>query len=117
MCHSRPLILGYPCSRSLELMGLILWHWLFIFSNLASFSCSLSSDGFTLLALSKRLILPDIISSNWSSHDTTPCGWKGVQCEMNNVVDLNLSYYKVSGSIGPEVGHLRYLKQLDLSST
>ncbi|KAI4975787.1 hypothetical protein ZWY2020_049394 [Hordeum vulgare] len=74
------------------------------------------ANGHALLALSRRLILPDIISSNWSSSDTTPCGWKGVQCEMNIVVHLNLSYSEVSGSIGPEVGRLKYLRQLDLSS-
>ncbi|KQJ97980.1 receptor-like protein kinase isoform X1 [Brachypodium distachyon] len=99
-----------------ELMGLILWHWLLFFFNLMSLCCSLSSDGLALLALSKRLILPDMIRSNWSSHDTTPCEWKGVQCKMNNVAHLNLSYYGVSGSIGPEIGRIKYLEQLDLSS-
>uniref|UniRef100_A0A0D9X8E9 non-specific serine/threonine protein kinase n=1 Tax=Leersia perrieri TaxID=77586 RepID=A0A0D9X8E9_9ORYZ len=76
----------------------------------------LSSDGLALLDLSKTLILPSSISSNWSSDDATPCTWKGVGCdEMSNLVSLNLSHSGLSGSLGPQIGLLKHLKVLDLT--
>ncbi|KAF0900327.1 hypothetical protein E2562_030615 [Oryza meyeriana var. granulata] len=97
-------------------MELHIWCWLVIFVSLAPLSCSLNADGLALLDLSKTLILPSSISSNWSADDSTPCTWKGVSCdEMSNVVSLNLSYFGLSGSLGPQVALIEHLKVIDLS--
>ncbi|TVU05676.1 hypothetical protein EJB05_48849 [Eragrostis curvula] len=97
-------------------MGLVLWRWLFLFLTSVSSAWSLSSDGLALLALSENLILPRSISSDWNASDSTPCKWNGVLCNnRSNVISLNLSSSEVSGSLGPEIGLLKYLNVLDLS--
>uniref|UniRef100_J3MTG5 non-specific serine/threonine protein kinase n=1 Tax=Oryza brachyantha TaxID=4533 RepID=J3MTG5_ORYBR len=97
-------------------MGVHIWHWLLMFFSLAPLSCSLSDDGLALLDLSKTLMLPSSISSDWSADDATPCAWKGVSCDgMNNVVSLNLSYSGLSGSLGPQIGLIKHLEVIDLS--
>jgi len=99
-------------------MKLVFWHWFWLFfMSLLSSSEGLSSDGLALLALSKSLILPSSLRSNWTASDATPCAWNGVGCNgRNRVISLDLSSSGVSGSIGPEIGHLKYLQNLSLSA-
>ena len=97
-------------------MKLVFWHWFFLFFVLVSTSQGMSSDGLALLALSKSLILPSSIRSNWSA-SANPCTWNGVGCNgRNRVISLDLPSSAVSGSIGPEIGHLKYLQNLSLSA-
>uniref|UniRef100_K3YLD3 Leucine-rich repeat-containing N-terminal plant-type domain-containing protein n=1 Tax=Setaria italica TaxID=4555 RepID=K3YLD3_SETIT len=96
-------------------MRLVFWPWILLFFTFVASSWSLSSDGQALLALSKNLMLPSSVSSSWSASDATPCTWNGVSCnKRNRVVSLDLSSSKVSGSIGPEIGFLKYLHILYL---
>jgi hypothetical protein len=44
----------------------------------------------------------------------TPCSWYGVICEQGHVVELQLYYNQLSGSLPPEVGNLTHLKALYL---
>lgn len=98
-------------------MGLVLWNSFFILSTLVSSSWSLNSDGLALLALSKNLILPSSISSSWNASDRTPCEWHGVLCDRKiNVFSLDLSSSGVSGSLGPQIGLLKYLVVISLSN-
>ncbi|PWZ54876.1 hypothetical protein Zm00014a_033568 [Zea mays] len=98
-------------------MKLVLWHQFFLFFVLVSTSQGMSSDGLALLALSKSLILPSPIRTNWSDSDATPCTWSGVGCNgRNRVISLDLSSSDVSGSIGPAIGRLKYLRILILSA-
>jgi len=98
-------------------MRLAVWHWLFLFFALVSSSWSLNSDGLALLALSKNLVLPSDITSRWNASNATPCKWYGVGCnKRNRVVSLDLSSSEVSGSIGSEIGLLKYLHVLNLSA-
>ncbi|TVU06256.1 hypothetical protein EJB05_49458 [Eragrostis curvula] len=98
-------------------MGLVLWRWLFLFLTSVSSAWSLSSDGLALLALSENLILPRSLSSDWNASDSTPCKWNGVLCNnRSHVISLDLSSSGVSGSLGPQIGLLKYLNTLDLSS-
>ncbi|KAK1290153.1 Receptor-like protein kinase [Acorus calamus] len=79
---------------------------------------TLSSDGYSLLSLSKNLTVPTPILSTWTASDPDPCNWTGVECgsRHNYVVTLNLSGTGVSGTLGPDVGRLRFLRTLDLST-
>ncbi|VAI71359.1 unnamed protein product [Triticum turgidum subsp. durum] len=96
-------------------MGLVLWHSLFLFLSLVSSSWSLNSDGRALLALSKNLILPSSIKSSWNASDTTPCNWTGISCgKRNNVVSLDLTSSGVSGSLGVQIGLLKYIQVIIL---
>ncbi|KAM3208233.1 hypothetical protein ACQJBY_063105 [Aegilops geniculata] len=96
-------------------MGLVLWHSFFLFLSLVSSSWSLNSDGRALLALSKNLILPSSIKSSWNASDTTPCNWTGISCDKrNNVVSLDLTSSGVSGSLGVQIGLLKYIQVIIL---
>ncbi|KAK3121834.1 hypothetical protein QOZ80_8BG0661540 [Eleusine coracana subsp. coracana] len=98
-------------------MGLVFWRWLFLLLTLVSSAWSLSSDGLALLALSKDLTLPSSIRSDWNASDATPCKWNGVRCNRRDrVISLNLSSSGISGSLGPQIGHLKYLRTLVLTS-
>ncbi|CAL5012764.1 unnamed protein product [Urochloa decumbens] len=97
-------------------MRVVFWPWLLLFFALVTSSWSLSSDGQALLALSRNLTLPSSIRSNWSASDATPCTWYGVGCNgRNRVISLDLASSGVSGSLGPEICHLKYLQTLILS--
>ncbi|XP_010242315.1 PREDICTED: receptor-like protein kinase [Nelumbo nucifera] len=76
--------------------------------------CSALSEA--LLSLLKDLTVPPSIISSWNSNDSTPCNWQGIQCDdpEQNVVTPNLSGMGISGSLRPEIGHLRSLKTIDL---
>ncbi|KAK1276941.1 Receptor-like protein kinase [Acorus gramineus] len=78
---------------------------------------TLSSDGHSLLSLSKNLTIPTSILSTWTASDPDPCNWTGVECgrRHNYVVTLNLSGTGVSGTLGPHIGRLRFLRTLDLA--
>lgn len=48
-------------------------------------------------------------------HDRNLCRWKGVSCENNRVVSLNLASSRLAGRIPREIGRLRRLRTLNLS--
>ncbi|KAL0800715.1 hypothetical protein Bca101_055890 [Brassica carinata] len=99
----------------------LLLFCLFVSStHIASVSC-LNSDGLTLLSLLKHLEkVPKEVTSTWklnSSSEATPCNWFGITCDdSNNVASLNFTRSEVSGQLGPEIGELRSLEILDLST-
>jgi hypothetical protein len=44
----------------------------------------------------------------------SPCSWYGVICQQGHVVELQLYYNQLSGSLPPEIGNLTHLKNLYL---
>jgi hypothetical protein len=48
--------------------------------------------------------------------DQMPCSWYGVICQEGHVVDLQLYYNQLSGSLPPEIGNLPHLKRLHLDA-
>ena len=97
-------------------MKLVFWHWFLLFVTFVPSSLGLTSDGLALLALSKNLMLPNNISSNWNASNATPCKWNSVTCDKRgNAISLDLTSSGISGSLGPEIGHLEYLQVLNLS--
>jgi uncharacterized protein YjbI with pentapeptide repeats len=57
----------------------------------------------------------------WQDHTgwlvtRTPCAWYGVICERGYVVELQLYYNELAGSLSPEIGKLAHLKNLYLDS-
>ncbi|GAU34842.1 hypothetical protein TSUD_259220 [Trifolium subterraneum] len=61
--------------------------------------------------------IPPPINSTWIPSHSTPCSWEGVQCHPNThrVISLNLSYYNITGQLGPEIANCTQLKHLDLT--
>lgn len=109
----------FEVGQSMELAAIhflpLLFFSVWTFSHLVS---SLSSDGLTLLALSRHwTTVPSPLSSSWNASDSTPCNWLGVECNSGHstVVSLNLSDLRVSGRLGSEIGCLTRLQTLDLS--
>src|SRR5512140_3553024 len=56
---------------------------------------------------------------SWEDHSgwlvsQAPCSWVGVICEKGHVVELQLYYNQLSGSVPPEIGNLTHLKALYL---
>ncbi|MQL75795.1 hypothetical protein Taro_008171 [Colocasia esculenta] len=69
-----------------------------------------------LLAFLKRVLSPSPALDSWdSSHPTSVCMWRGVQCELGRVVSLDLSNLNVSGSISQEISGLHRLVNLSLA--
>jgi hypothetical protein len=52
-------------------------------------------------------------NSGWLA-DKTPCNWIGVTCQQQHVVEVQLAYNQLSGSLPPEIGNLTHLRQLYL---
>ncbi|XVF45073.1 hypothetical protein PTKIN_Ptkin02bG0176300 [Pterospermum kingtungense] len=89
-------------------------------------SMALNTDGILLLSF-KYSILSDLLSvlQSWNYDDATPCAWNGVTCsaignpgspDMFRVTSLVLPNSHLLGSISPDLGHIQYLRHLDLSS-
>ncbi|OEL31544.1 putative LRR receptor-like serine/threonine-protein kinase [Dichanthelium oligosanthes] len=80
---------------------------------------SVSDDVSALLAF-KRAIYEDPLSrlSDWNSKDKDPCTWSGVGCSAFNsrVVTLVLDHNTFMGSIPKEIGKLKNLMELNLST-
>ncbi|KAK8697982.1 hypothetical protein V6N13_114114 [Hibiscus sabdariffa] len=100
--------------RMMVLMLLILVSSL---SN-QSFSSPLNNEeGMALLRFKQRVVSdPFGALSNWKEIDgaTDPCSWFGVECSVENIVNLNLKDLCLVGDLGPEVGQLRNLKSIVL---
>jgi hypothetical protein len=52
-------------------------------------------------------------NSGWLANET-PCTWYGVICQQGHIVDLELYYNQLAGSLPPEIGNLMHLKSLYL---
>ncbi|XP_007042520.2 PREDICTED: receptor protein kinase-like protein At4g34220 [Theobroma cacao] len=89
-------------------------------------SLALNTDGVLLLSF-KYSILSDPLSilRSWNYDDETPCAWNGVTCtelgipgtpDMFRVTSLVLPNSHLLGSISADLGHIQYLRHLDLSS-
>ncbi|KAJ6349388.1 hypothetical protein OIU77_006887 [Salix suchowensis] len=75
-------------------------------------SAGLNSEGQYLLDIKSRIGDTYNHLSNWNPNDSTPCGWKGVDCtsDYNPVVwCLDLSSMNLSGSLSPSLGGLAKL--------
>ncbi|ERN06885.1 hypothetical protein AMTRI_Chr06g174590 [Amborella trichopoda] len=88
---------------------------------LIPFSCSLTPDGLSLLALKSAVDSdPNQAFSDWNENDTTPCHWSGVSCMaiLGNsdprVVGITISNKGLHGYIPSELGALVYLRRLNL---
>lgn len=52
--------------------------------------------------------------SNWL-HSSNPCLWYGVECEKNNIVELNLAGNNLLGPIPASIGDISTLQSIDFS--
>ncbi|KAL0422548.1 UNVERIFIED_CONTAM: Leucine-rich repeat protein 2 [Sesamum latifolium] len=89
----------------------------FLLPLLLSLSSSLStnSEGNALHALRTRLSDPTNVLQSWDPTLVNPCTWFHVTCDSNNrVVRLDLGNSNISGTLGPELGELKYLQYLEL---
>lgn len=95
----------------LKLPFISLFFFAFTFHTVST----LTPDGFTPLSLLNHINLPSSVSSSWNSSDSTPCHWNGIHCDLNHNV-ISLSWYdaNVSGTLGKEIGKLKFLETLDL---
>ncbi|KAF8377989.1 hypothetical protein HHK36_029446 [Tetracentron sinense] len=105
-------------------MKLFLLLFLFLQLQNPNPSFSLSSDGFSLLALKSAVDqIPDASTfSDWNENDTSPCDWSGISC-MNvtgfsdpRVVGIALAGKNLRGYIPSELGTLLFLRRLNLHS-
>lgn len=85
---------------------------------------NIETDESALIAF-KAYITPDydhILSKNWtpSSNRSSICYWIGVFCSVENenqrVTSLNVSGFRLSGTIAPDLGNLTFLTSLDISN-
>ena len=53
--------------------------------------------------------------SLWLDEYASYCDWKGVTCEKNQVTQLNLINNGLSGRLSDSIGHLTFIKVMDLS--
>ncbi|KAK8641598.1 hypothetical protein V6N13_010992 [Hibiscus sabdariffa] len=91
-----------------------------LFDQNMSFSSSLNGEGLALLRLRERVVSDPFGGlSNWKENDgdINPCSWFGVECSDGNVVILNLKDLRLVGSLGPEVGKLRILRNNSFSGS
>ncbi|KAK4801058.1 hypothetical protein SAY86_021545 [Trapa natans] len=80
------------------------------------YSHALTSDGLSLLALKAAVTDdPTGVMSSWAEADPTPCHWPGVVCSRGRVTSLFLPLKGLTGYIPSELGHLSFLRRLDLS--
>ncbi|GKV26454.1 hypothetical protein SLEP1_g35747 [Rubroshorea leprosula] len=76
---------------------------------------STNSEGNALHALRSRLSDPTNVLQSWDPTLVNPCTWFHVTCDSNNhVIRLDLGNSNVSGTLGPELGQLKYLQYLEL---
>ncbi|PSS29284.1 Somatic embryogenesis receptor kinase [Actinidia chinensis var. chinensis] len=89
----------------------------FLLSLLLSLSPTLStnSEGNALHALRSRLSDHTNVLQSWDPTLVNPCTWFHVTCDSNNhVIRLDLGNSNISGSLGAELGELKYLQYLEL---
>ncbi|KAM7271407.1 hypothetical protein ACFE04_030621 [Oxalis oulophora] len=89
--------------------------FLFFFTNVCH---SLNQDGLSLLALKAAVTTESTRSSlsSWSESDSTPCRWKGIECDDENRVNsLSLPNMSLTGYIPSELGLLDSLSELNLA--
>ncbi|XP_040369795.1 probable LRR receptor-like serine/threonine-protein kinase At3g47570 [Rosa chinensis] len=82
----------------------------------AQTNLNITTDRSALLAL-KAHSNQNMIFTNWST--TTPvCNWVGVICgaRLHRVIELNVSYSGLAGTIPPELGNLSFLVDLDIQN-
>ncbi|XP_054795619.1 putative receptor-like protein kinase At3g47110 [Prosopis cineraria] len=86
--------------------------------SLAFIETNNTMDKSTLLALKTSITLdPYDFLANWSA-SSPPCNWAGVTCIIHHgrVHSLNLGGMGLRGTISPQLGHLLFLVELDLSN-
>ncbi|KAK4432151.1 Receptor protein kinase-like protein ZAR1 [Sesamum alatum] len=96
----------------------VVLNFLCFFTVCISLTCSVNSDGLSLLAL-KAAIAGDPTHAlvSWSDSDSTPCKWAGITCDptYHRVTSISLSSKNLTGYIPSEIGALSFLTFLDLS--
>jgi len=53
--------------------------------------------------------------TDWMDEYASHCGWKGVTCDDNHVIELNLTNNGLSGRLSESIGKLIFVTLLDLS--
>lgn len=67
----------------------------------------LDDQGQYLLEVKSRIVDEFGHLGSWNSSDSTPCGWRGVNCSDGLypvVLSLDLSSMNLSGSLSPSIG-------------
>lgn len=102
----------------LDFLVLVLSLHCFIASLVGGNEINITSDKSALIAF-KSLISSDPynVLANWSV-SSSPCGWIGVTCNIRHgrVYSLKLGNLDLKGIISPQLGHLSFLVELDLSN-
>ncbi|KAF5468155.1 hypothetical protein F2P56_012331 [Juglans regia] len=87
-----------------------------MFLGVESAALSLVTDKEALISL--KSVISEDPSNHLSSWDkgTSPCNWTGVVCNKSGqrVVGLDLSGFKLVGSISPHIGNLSFIQSLQL---
>ena len=84
--------------------------WFFFLLFLGTSATKLDRD--TLLAFKNGLDDHDGID-DWSN-DSSPCQWKGVECNGAVVVSISLLNIGLQGKISPQLGFLMHMETLKL---
>ncbi|KAL3533869.1 hypothetical protein ACH5RR_007390 [Cinchona calisaya] len=88
------------------------------FKYFISLTCSLNSDGVSLLALKAAITTdPKQVLRTWKDSDSTPCKWAGITCDQDHqkVTSISLSNKGLTGYIPSELGALSSVAFLSLS--
>ncbi|KAI3857321.1 hypothetical protein MKX03_028981 [Papaver bracteatum] len=89
---------------------------LFIYFIYCIFFASISFPRISALNSEGKALLSLFNNSSWNSSNSSSCYWLGIQCDSkHHVISLNLSNYAISGQLGPEIGHLRYIETIYFS--
>ncbi|WCJ39261.1 Leucine-rich receptor-like protein kinase family protein [Euphorbia peplus] len=86
-----------------------------------SYAQTIETDKQSLLAFKSQLNLnsnPNSLSSWQQNSSSSPCTWTGVSCtgDAQRVTGLDLSGFRISGTISPHIGNLTSLTTLNLQN-
>ncbi|XP_002531999.2 leucine-rich repeat receptor-like serine/threonine-protein kinase BAM1 [Ricinus communis] len=101
--------------RLLLVLFLLLHFYLQIFTSLGR----VISEYQALLSLKSAIDDPQGALASWNStNKNNLCNWSFVTCDYNNrhITSLDLSSLNLSGTLSPDIAHLRYLQNLTLAA-
>ncbi|KAL3513123.1 hypothetical protein ACH5RR_025840 [Cinchona calisaya] len=102
-----------------HLIYLALLSFLVLLSGKVVVGDSLETDKQVLLNLKSFLEEQNLVNrgsySLWNTTSTSPCNWKGISCDVNRVIGINLSGNNIAGEFFGNFSDLTELSYLDLS--